>query len=64
MIISHYIQLVEHEGEQFNRKMIIGESLERLVPVMMMALTAIFAPLPLVFSRMHLVRRYFTRWQL
>jgi HME family heavy-metal exporter len=46
--VSHYINLVLHEGETFGRKMILRGSLERLTPVLMTALSAGFALLPLM----------------
>jgi Cu(I)/Ag(I) efflux system membrane protein CusA/SilA len=51
MMISHYLHLMKHEGEEFTREMVIRGSQERLVPVMMTACVATLALLPLVFAK-------------
>lgn len=48
--ISHYINLCAFEGQTFGRQMIVRGSLERLTPVLMTALVAAFALLPLLLS--------------
>ena len=48
--ISHYINLCALEGERFGQALIVRGSLERLTPVLMTALVAAFALVPLLVS--------------
>jgi HME family heavy-metal exporter len=48
--VSHYLNLVRIEGENFDHAMILRGSLERLAPVLMTALVTAFALAPLLFE--------------
>ena len=48
LLVSHYFHLMKYEGEGFTQEMVLRGSLERLAPVLMTALTAGIALVPLV----------------
>ena len=48
--ISHYINLALYENETFGRELIVRGSLERLTPVLMTALSAGVALIPLIIA--------------
>lgn len=50
LLLNHYLHLVKYEGEGWTKEMIIRGGLERLAPVLMTALTAGIALIPLTLS--------------
>ncbi|MBX9792288.1 MAG: CusA/CzcA family heavy metal efflux RND transporter [Pirellulales bacterium] len=50
LLIAHYLHLVHYEGEQFTPQMIERAGKERLAPMLMTALTAGIALVPLVLA--------------
>lgn len=50
LLIAHYLHLMKHEGEGFTIDMIQRAGKERLAPMLMTALTAAIALLPLVWA--------------
>lgn len=51
LMISHYLHLLIKEQKDFDKETIIQGSQERLIPVFMTALTAIFALIPILLSK-------------
>ena len=50
LLLNHYLHLVKHEGEGWTHEMIVRGGLERLAPVLMTALTAGIALVPLTLA--------------
>jgi Cu/Ag efflux pump CusA len=50
MLLSHYLHILKHEGENFSKAMIIRGTQERLVPILMTALSAGIALIPFVLA--------------
>jgi Cu/Ag efflux pump CusA len=50
MLLSHYLHLLREEGETWTKELILRGALERMVPVLMTALTAALALVPLILN--------------
>jgi CzcA family heavy metal efflux pump len=50
LMIAHYLHLMKEEREEFSLEMLYRGSQERLVPVLMTALTALMALIPLILA--------------
>lgn len=50
MLLSHYLHLMRHESEEFSREMVIRGTEERLVPILMTAISAGLALVPLLLA--------------
>lgn len=48
--ISHYLNLIRHEGEQFGKALFIRGAQERLAPVVMTSMVTAFALIPLLMA--------------
>jgi CzcA family heavy metal efflux pump len=48
--MSHYLNLIKFEGEQFNTELIVRGAQERLAPVMMTSMVTAFALIPLLMA--------------
>jgi len=51
MMISHYLHLMHHEGHEFNWHTVVKGSQERIIPVLMTAITAGLALIPLLMGQ-------------
>jgi CzcA family heavy metal efflux pump len=50
MLLSHYLYLMRHEAESFSKAMVIRGTQERLIPILMTAISAGLALIPLILA--------------